>query len=358
MRCAWPIGVRSASAWAAPRTRDMSSDLAFPIFSTRAVAAARSVSVSRVRSVPASSASVAFGSAAMPSEIGWLRPISQGSSSICTTRRPRGNGVPSVWRNQVKTFAPTIKSASQSSSAFRTPPGDGKRPPRHSAWFPGKFVRRKTGSPWTRAPSSSASAVSSGTACDRATPSPAMMMGAWAPVRSSTARARAPGSGRERAAIAVGPAPVSSTAGLMRSIGNERNTGPVGGVSAILSARRSATGASSARRISYDHLVNCSAIWTRSPARIGSSMRNRESCCPAVTTSGVLARAALWRIERLFARPGATWTLTTPIWPDACAYPSAAATAVASCSPSTYSSPESGSASRKGSSVVPGFPKR
>src|SRR5207249_2789269 len=46
-------------------------------------------------------------------------------------------------------------------------------------------------------------------------------------------------------------------------------------------------------------------------------MRKRVSCWPAVTRSGVLDRAALWRIERLFARPGATWTLTTPTCPDA-----------------------------------------
>src|SRR3989442_56294 len=185
-----------------------------------------------------------------------------------------------------------------------------------------------------------------------------MMIGARAPDRSPAACASAPGSGRLRAAIDGGPAAVSSMAGPIRSIGSERNTGPVGGVSATLSARRNATGASSARRISYDHLRNGSAIRARSPARIGSCMRKRVSCCPAVTTRADLARAALWRIERLFARPGATWTLATPTCPDACAYPSAAATTVASCSPSTYSSRESGSASRKGSSVVPGLPKR
>src|SRR5713226_6580901 len=99
-------------------------------------------------------------------------------------------------------------------------------------------------------------------------------------------------------------------------------------------------------------------IRTRSAARIGWCMRKRVSCCPAVRTSGLLARAALWRIEMLFPRPGATWTLTTPSVPEACAYPSAAATAAASWSASTYSRPESGSASRNGSSVVPGLPKR
>ena len=219
----------------------------------------------------------------------------------------------------MKTFAPTIRSTSHSSSALRTPAGDGKRPPRHSGWSPAMFVRRYTGSPCTRAPTSSTSAVSSAIACERATPSPAMTIGARAPARSSAARATAPGSGRVRAAIGVGPAPVSSTAGPMRSIGSDRNTGPVGGVSATWSARRSATGASSARRISYDHFVNCSAMRTRSPARIGSSMRKRVSCWPAVTRSGDRDLAALCRIERLFARPGATWTLTTPTWPDACA---------------------------------------
>ena len=94
------------------------------------------------------------------------------------------------------------------------------------------FVRRYTGSPCTRAPRSSASVVSSGTARARATPSPAMMIGARALAKSSAARATAPGSGRVRAAIGVGPKPVSSTAGPMRSIGSDRNTGPVGGVSA------------------------------------------------------------------------------------------------------------------------------
>ena len=70
MRCAWPIGVRSASARAAAPTRAISSALALPSFSTRAAAAARSPSVIRERSVVDSSASVAFGSAAMPSETG------------------------------------------------------------------------------------------------------------------------------------------------------------------------------------------------------------------------------------------------------------------------------------------------
>src|SRR5262249_2485036 len=45
----------------------------------------------------------------------------------------------------------------------------------------------------------------------------------------------------------------------------------------------------------------------------------RVSCWPAVTRSGDVDLAALCRIERLLARPGATWTLTTPIWPEACA---------------------------------------
>jgi len=40
-------------------------------------------------------------------------------------------------------------------------------------------------------------------------------------------------------------------------------------------------------------------------------MRKRVSCWPAVTRSGDLDLAPLCRIERLLARPGATWTLTT-----------------------------------------------
>ena len=64
----------------------------------------------------------------------------------------------------------------------------------------------------------------------------------------------------------------------MRSIGSERNTGPVGGVSAIVTARPSTLTASSALRISNAHLVNGSAIFTRSPARIGSWTSRRVSC--------------------------------------------------------------------------------
>src|SRR5206468_10504123 len=55
----------------------------------------------------------------------------------------------------------------------------------------------------------------------------------------------------------------ASVSSVMRSIGSERNTGPVGGVSAIVTARPSTLTASSALRISYAHLVNGSAIFTR-----------------------------------------------------------------------------------------------
>ena len=135
----------------------------------------------------------------------------------------------------------------------------------------------------------------------------------------STARPTISASGAAPAWIVGAAAPLSSTIAVIRSIGSERKTGPVGGVSASFSARRSATGASSARRTSYDHFVNCSVSLTMSPERIGSSRSRRVSCWPAVTTIGERARLALWRIETPFATPGSTCRFTTPTWPEACA---------------------------------------
>ena len=62
---------------------------------------------------------------------------------------------------------------------------------------------------------------------------------------------------------------------------------------------------------------------------------NVWSCWPAVTRSGAPAFWASYSIPMAFPRPGATWTLTTPSFPDAWAYPSAIATTAASWSAST-----------------------
>jgi len=66
-------------------------------------------------------------------------------------------------------------------------------------------------------------------------------------------------------------------------------------------------------------------------------------------------------IRYLFGNPGTTELPFLDALPDSSleyVLGLQEATAVASCNPRTYSSDESGNASRNGSSVVPGLPKR
>ena len=70
------------------------------------------------------------------------------------------------------------------------------------------------------------------------------MAGAFARASSEAARTIASGAGTGRVAMSPATVALSSHGSVMRSIGSERNTGPVGGVSARWMARRKALGAS------------------------------------------------------------------------------------------------------------------
>src|SRR5215203_3509833 len=82
----------------------------------------------------------------------------------------------------------------------------------------------------------------------------------------------------------------------------------------------------------------------------------RRSCCPAVTTSGVLLCQADTSAPIAFPRPGPVCRLTRAARSVPWAYPSAIPKALASCSASTYRK-SSGKSRKNGNSVEPGLPK-
>ena len=77
------------------------------------------------------------------------------------------------------------------------------------------------------------------------------------------------------------------------SPGSEMNTGPVGGVVAILAARRTIRGRSSSRVTSTAHFTSGSAIRTNGPYSSGSVSPCPCSCWPAVRIIGVPVKLAL-----------------------------------------------------------------
>ena len=105
----------------------------------------------------------------------------------------------------------------------------------------------------------------------------------------------------DRRAVAAQRAapPASAPAGRCRpsalrmSPGSDRNTGPVGGASAVLAARCTSRGRSARRCTSVDHFTSGRAIVGRSAHRIGSVALKLWSCWPAVTRIG---RARLLRV--------------------------------------------------------------
>src|SRR5271165_4929778 len=152
----------------------------------------------------------------------------------------------------------------------------------------------------------------------------------------------------------IGREPTSSSI----FIGRERKTGPRGGDIELWNARRRISGKSSSAFGSKHHLATGAAIPTRSAASNGSARKCRRSCCPAVTTIGTRAIFAFMIAPIPCPRPPEVCRLTKAGLPEACAYPSAIETAVASCSPHTYFiSRLVTSASINGNSVVPGLPK-
>src|SRR5215469_740094 len=141
-------------------------------------------------------------------------------------------------------------------------------------------------------------------------------------------------------------------------IGRERKTGPRGGDIESWKARRRIKGKSSSAFGSKHHLATGAAIPTRSAASKGSARKCLRSCCPAVTTNGTRAIFAFMIAPIPCPRPPEVCRLTKAGLPEACAYPSAMETAVASCNPHTYRIDGLAvNASSKGNSVVPGLPK-
>ena len=126
--------------------------------------------------------------------------------------------------------------------------------------------------------------------------------------------------------------PRSMPASALRiSPGSEMNTGPVGGVVAILAARRTIRGRSSSRVTSTAHFTSGSAIWTSGPYSTGSIRPWPCSCWPAVRIIGVPVKLALNSEPIALPSPGATWTLQATRRPEARLKPSAMATTRLSC---------------------------
>ena len=115
------------------------------------------------------------------------------------------------------------------------------------------------------------------------------------------------------------------------SPGSEMNTGPVGGVVAILAARRTMRGRSSSRVTSTAHFTKGSAICTNGPYSTGSIKPWPCSCWPAVRIIGVPVKRALNSEPSALPSPGATWTLQATSLPEAREKPSAIATTRLSC---------------------------
>ena len=137
--------------------------------------------------------------------------------------------------------------------------------------------------------------------------------------------------GRTRVSTRV-ERPRSMPASALRiSPGSEMNTGPVGGVIAILAARRMMRGRSSSRVTSTAHFTSGSAICTSGPYSTGSCRPWPCSCWPAVRIIGVPVKLALNNEPIALPKPGATWTLQATSLPEARLKPSAMATTRLSC---------------------------
>ena len=91
---------------------------------------------------------------------------------------------------------------------------------------------------------------------------------------------------------------------LRMSPGSEMNTGPVGGVVAILAARRTMRGRSSSRVTSTAHFTSGSAIRTSGPYSTGSIRPWPCSCWPAVRIIGVPVNLRVVERAHRVAEPG------------------------------------------------------
>lgn len=173
--------------------------------------------------------------------------------------------------------------------------------------------------PNTGAPSNSASATTASLAPDEKISSPAITaslpgaIAARASPSSSSPAATAARSIRDDAPTGV------RVVRSMTSIGNDRNTGPLGAAMLSCSARRTSTGSWSGCSTSCAHFTDGAAMRTRSPDNSGAVWLWRVSCWPAVTTSGAPEICALSSAPIAWPSPPAVWRLTKPGRPDACA---------------------------------------
>ena len=171
--------------------------------------------------------------------------------------------------------------------------------------------------PYTGAPSASARATVCAVAPLVQTSSPAMIASRpGAASASSPARRSSDPATGWMSMVDGRPVSTDVTSSIM-SIGSDRNTGPEGAASQSCSARRSRTGNWSALVTSRAHLTLGVAMLTRSPNSSGSIRACRESCWPAVTTSGVPATWALSRLPMPCPSPPAVCRLTKPGRPAA-----------------------------------------
>lgn len=137
--------------------------------------------------------------------------------------------------------------------------------PRRSGCDAAMFTSEESTS-YTSAPSISATRASSACAPESATPSPISTTGRAAAASSSAARPTEAGEGEVSVSGTVAGSTGSEFSSSSTSIGSATNTGPRGGVRAILTARRMvrSTERGSVTRVAY--FVTGLAIATRSDA--------------------------------------------------------------------------------------------
>ncbi len=114
-------------------------------------------------------------------------------------------------------------------------------------------------------------------------------------------------------------------------MGSATNTGPRGGVIAILMARRSTRRSERESTTRVAHLVTGRAMDTRSAAICASIESYAIPASPAITTSGACPRLDWYIMPMPLPSPTPLWSWSTVGRPVARAYPSAIPAATVSC---------------------------
>ena len=134
-------------------------------------------------------------------------------------------------------------------------------------------------------------------------------------------------------------------------------TPPGGLVAAAIASARSPASASALRDVRTQHDTGRAKPSTS--ASSGAPFpRCDVACSPTITTTGVRALAALWRLARPLASPGPRCSRTSAGRSVRRPYASAAPVQTPSNSPRIGRTPEPSSAFTRSSSVVPGFAKQ